>query len=85
MKPFNELVFKDDVRYTETHEWAKKSEDIRRDTVADVQREEPDIDDEEVNEDDLLVDEGIVDDFIEDEEDLEETGDNGETPDDKEE
>ena len=66
-------------------EWAKKSEDIRRDTVADVQREEPDIDDEEVNEDDLLVDEGIVDDFIEDEEDLEETGDNGETPDDKEE
>ena len=25
MKPFNELVFKDDVRYTETHEWAKKS------------------------------------------------------------
>ena len=66
-------------------EWAKKSEDIRRDTVADVQREEPDTDDEEVNEDDLLVDEGIVDDFIEDEEDLEETGDNGETPDDKEE
>ncbi len=66
-------------------EWAKKSEDIRRDTVADVQREEPDIDDEEVNEDDLLVDEGIVDDFIEDEENLEETGDNGETPDDKEE
>ncbi len=66
-------------------EWAKKSEDIRRDTVADVQREEPDTDDEEVNEEDLLVDEGIVDDFIEDEEDLEETGDNGETPDDKEE
>ena len=66
-------------------EWAKKSEDIRRDTVADVQREEPDTDDEEVNEDDLLVDEGIVDDFIDDEECLEDTEDNGETPDDKEE
>ena len=66
-------------------EWAKKSEDIRRDTVADVQREEPDTDDEEVNEDDLLVDEGIVDDFIDDEESLEDTEDNGETPDDKEE
>ena len=66
-------------------EWAKKSEDIRRDTVADVQREEPDIDDEEVNEDDLLVDEGIVDDFIEDEESLEDTEDTGETADDKEE
>ena len=25
MKPFSELVFKDDVRYTESHEWAKKS------------------------------------------------------------
>ncbi len=66
-------------------EWAKKSEDIRRDTVADVQREEPDTDDEEVNEDDLLVDEGIVDDFIEDEESLEDTEDTGETADDKEE
>ncbi len=66
-------------------EWAKKSEDIRRDTVADVQREEPDTDDEEVNEDDLLVDEGIVDDFIDDEESLEDTEDTGETADDKEE
>lgn len=25
MKEFNELVFKDDVCYTETHEWAKKT------------------------------------------------------------
>ena len=66
-------------------EWAKKSEDIRRDTVADVQREEPDTDDEEVNEDDLLVDEGIVDDFIDDEESLEDTEDTGETADDKDE
>lgn len=25
MKPFSELMFKDDVRYTESHEWAKES------------------------------------------------------------
>ena len=24
MKEFNELIFKDDARYTQTHEWAKK-------------------------------------------------------------
>lgn len=30
MKEFNELIFKDDARYTQTHEWAKKAGNLVR-------------------------------------------------------